>query len=241
MRVFLSLPSYDQRYWGNTLMSVLHCGPPRTRASVVLPNGSAPQDELVVDPISGSLLPRVFNEAFGRAVCRGFQRFVMLHSDIAAEPGWLTKLVTLQERADADVLSVVMPLKDDRQLSSTAVHVPGEQYRKLSVSECQHKCASVFDVHDPYLRQMQAQELLVNTGLMIMRLDRPWIKKWHGFQIRSRIVWQESACTVDTTGEDWDMSEQLNALGCSVKATTAIEAHHWGGRVWTNQAGPPPT
>jgi hypothetical protein len=220
MRVYLSLPSYDQRYWGNTMMSVLHCG-------------SKDMDgEVCPDPISGSLLPRVFNEALGRAVVRGYDIFCMLHADLAAEPGWLVKMLRVAKETDADVLSAVVPVKDERHLTSTAVHTSMEQYRKLSLDECHQQCSTSFDIDDPHLQAMGATSLLLNTGLMLMRLDRPWLKQWDGFQIRSRIIWGGDETVIDTTGEDWDMSEQLNALQCRLVATTAVRVHHFGCAVY---------
>lgn len=228
MRVWLSLPSYDYRYSGNTMMSLLHCGPVYHSSKLALPQTAKQQDDILPAPIAGSLLPRVFNESFAMATCRGYDMFVMMHADIGAEPGWLTKLLAVQAMHSADVVSVVVPLKDDRGLSSTAVHTPDEKYRKLSMEECRDKCGPVFDARDPYLVGMGATHLLVNTGLFCMRLDRPWLKQWKGFQIRSSLDWQDRGCEVNTTSEDWDMSEALAELGCSIFATTTIKVQHIG-------------
>lgn len=239
MRVYLSLPSYDQRYWGNTMMSVLCAGQVPDCPSLLLPgNGKPTQHELIPDPISGSLLPRVFNESLGKAVCRGCDWFVMLHADVSAEPGWLTKMLTVAYRTGADVLSAVVARKDDREISSTGIHTPAEEYRSLTLRECHEQCGQAFDVDDPYLRQQGATTLLLNTGLLCMRLGRPWLKRWHGFQIRSRIVWGEKQTRIDTVGEDWDMSEQLAALGCKLMATTCCQTHHWGAQVYESQPQP---
>jgi hypothetical protein len=225
MRIYLSLPSYDQRYWGHTMMSVLASG------------AFAVDGEVFPDPISGSVLPRVFNEALGRAVTRGYDRLVMLHADIAAEPGWLPKLLTIQDEYDCDILSSVVAIKDDRTLTSTGIHTPTEQFRKLSLHECHNCCAQTFSVNDPYLQQEQASTLLVNTGLLVMRLDRPWLWKWHGFQFRTGIVWGPEqggthSAHVHTCSEDWDMSEQLSALDCKIMATSAIRTHHFGNAIY---------
>jgi hypothetical protein len=238
MRVYLSLPSYDQRYWGNTLMSVLCAGNIPDRKLVLAGNNGQQKHELGPDPISGSVLPRVFNEALGRAVCRKHDVLVMMHADVAGEPGWLTKMLTVLDMTGADVLSAVVSLKDDRRLTSTGIHTAEQQFRNLSLDECWGQCQQTFGIDDPYLQQQGATALLINTGLLCMRLDRPWLKHWHGFQIRSRIVWGDTQTHIDTVGEDWDMSEQLAALGCKIMATTCVQTHHWGAQVY---ASAPPT
>jgi hypothetical protein len=228
MRVWISLPSYDYRYSGNTMMSVLHCGPIYRSHKLALPQTAQQADEIFPAPIAGSLLPRVFNESLGQAVSRGFNIFVMMHADIGAEPGWLTKILAVQSMSDADVVSVVVPLKDKRALTSTAVHTSEEQYRKLSLDECRNKCQPVFGVDDPYLKSVCATHLLVNTGLFCMRLDRPWLRKWSGFRIVSGIEWQGDKLRVGTVSEDWDMSERLHDLQCRIVATTTIKVQHIG-------------
>ena len=216
MRVFLALPSYDQRYWGHTMMSVLNARKPTTIA------------EVLPYPISGSLLPRVFNEALGISIARGYDVLCLLHADVSAEPGWLSMMLDEMQEHDADVLSAVVAIKDERGLSSTAVRTAEDDYRKLSLREC-HALPQTFAAED-----IGASMLLLNTGLMLMRTDRPWMKQWNGFRIRSCIQWD--TLTIDTVGEDWDMSEQLHALDPQPKlmATTAVQVHHWGSRMWGN-------
>jgi len=221
------------------MMSVLHCGVPRSPSRLALPNGSKNPDEIHADPIAGSLLPRVFNESLGRAITRGYDVFVMLHSDVAAPPGWLTQMLAMQDAYQADVLSVCVPLKDSRRLTSTAVHTEAEQYRRLTIDECQTKCGVVFDTQDPYLQSIGATTLLVNTGLMAMRLKRFWLRRWHGFQIRSRMVYGPDEVRIDTVSEDWDMSEQLAALDCKVCGTAAIPTQHFGSQVYASTPATP--
>ena len=226
MKCYLSLPSYDQRHWSQTMMSVLNCL-----------DGSNDGLEVFPDPINGSLLPRVFNEALGRAIVRGADVFAMLHADIGCEPGWLSKMWRIMDATGADVLSAVVALKDNRELTSTAIAVPQDPYRKLTLNEVHGGCPETFDRTADYLLDQGASRLLLNTGVMLMRLDRPWLRKWNGFQIRSRIQWQsDGGVLVDTTGEDWDMSEQLSRLPDDplLMATTAVRVLHFGSAAWGN-------
>jgi hypothetical protein len=215
MRCYLALPSYDQRYWGNTLMSVLHAVEEGTDI------------ELFPDPLSGSVTPRVFNSGLLKAVRDDYDCLAILHADVAAQPGWLSRLWWEMREHEADVISAIVPLKDGYQWTSTAVHTNIDLYRKLLLSECHNKLPTTFDVNAPWLQGMHAHTLLLNTGCMLMRLDRAWLYEWQGFQFRSCIDWD--ALTQDTCSEDWLMSEQLSWMGgVRLMATTAVRTHHWG-------------
>ena len=218
MRIFLALPSYNQWYHGHCLMSVL--------------NATSRGDglEVMPYPLSGSLLPRVFNEAIGRSVTNKASIMAMLHADIGVEPGWLVKMVEAMQEHDADVLSAVVAIKDTSETTSTAVSLPGEPYRRLTLQECAGALPETFGLEADYLRDMGAERLLLNTGVMLMRVDRPWLRQWSGFQIRSCIRWDSDNIVVDTVSEDWDMSEQLHNLDPRPRlmATTAVRTLHFG-------------
>lgn len=228
MRIYLALPSYDQRYWGNTMMSVLHALDPQADSDV----------ELFVDPLSGSVSPRVFNTGLLRAVQGGFDCLAMLHADVAAEPGWLSTLNEEMQEHDADVISAVVPLKDGYEWTSTAVHTIQESNRKLMLSECHEKLPKTFCIDAPWLRSIGAHMLLINTGCMLMRLSEPWLRKWQGFQFISHINWDgnqgmgHQLCV----SEDWAMSEQLAAIVPvpRLMATTAVKVHHWGAKAYAS-------
>jgi hypothetical protein len=76
----------------------------------------------------GSLLALVFNRLWCRALNerhdKGLTHFAMHHADIQAPAGWIDTLLAQQERVGADVLSVVVPIKDGRGLTSTGVRDP---------------------------------------------------------------------------------------------------------------------
>jgi hypothetical protein len=76
----------------------------------------------------GSLLALGFNQLWCRALNDrregGITHFAMHHADIEAPAGWLDRLIDEQRRVDADVLSVVVPIKDGRGLTSTGVRHP---------------------------------------------------------------------------------------------------------------------
>jgi len=239
VRVFLALPTYDETIYINTMMTALNAVP---RPSDV---------EVCLEPGSGSLLPRVFNRLLATAVARGYDRFAMLHADIAAEPGWLAQMMAIQDEHDADIVSVVSPIKDARNLTSTCYYDADDELHILSLKECCEKLPPVFDVSAPWLQEQGAKVLGVNTGLMLMRLGRPWLTQWSGFRIISDITWDDGQIHCHVVSEDWQMCRELARVEHPPKivATTAVTMHHRGSMVWSNRAEqataqplpPPPT
>src|SRR5689334_10761696 len=51
----------------------------------------------------------------------GWTHFAMIHSDVLPEEWWLDTLLVEMARAHADVLSVVLAIKDNRGVTSTAL------------------------------------------------------------------------------------------------------------------------
>lgn len=224
MRVFLALPTYDETIYINTMMTALN--------AVAQPSPI----EVCLEPGSGSLLPRVFNRLLASAVARGYDRFAMLHSDIAAEPGWLDKMLRIMDERDADIVSVVAPIKDQRGMVSVATYDERDELRILTLDEIHDKLPETFDISDKWFAEIGAKILAVNTGLMLMRLDRPWLRKWSGFRIVSEIRWTDEQIHCHVVSEDWDMSRELSKLMLPprIVATRAVRLHHRGFNVWPN-------
>ena len=132
---------------------------------------------------------RLWCQALNTREANGLQWFAMLHSDIAPEPWWLDKLISEAERCDADLISAVVPLKDGRGLTSTAILMPGGPlgaFYRLTLSQVLHPEFPVtFDIRmavdalaslpeEMRETELPNEALLVNTGCMAVRLDRPW-------------------------------------------------------------------
>jgi hypothetical protein len=89
---------------------------------------------------TGSLLALMFNRTWCAALnqrrSRQLTHFAMHHADVEAPPGWLDLLVEEQQRVHADVLSVVVPIKDNRGLTSTGWQDPETRViRRFTMSE----------------------------------------------------------------------------------------------------------
>ena len=171
-------------------------------------------------------------------------RFAMLHNDIVPEDNWLGILLEELDKTGADLVAAVVPLKDGRGLTSTAIDDPNDEwevYRRLSLKEI-NQLPETFTAAD---FGYPNQHLLVNTGCWICDFTKPWRYRVH-FEIKNRM-----ACVVndgkliDNTeykeekdkliafknqvmSEDWIFSRQLGNLGAKVVATRKVKLLHIG-------------
>lgn len=149
--------------------------------------------------------------------------FAMLHDDVVPDAGWLDVLIgILEKNPDVDLVSAVVPIKDDRGLTSTAVDgVTGDDWgpRRLTMAEV---CAlpPTFSAADV------GGELLLNSGCWVARFDAPWVPKVC-FRQQDRIVELASGDVApQTMTEDWDFTRQVRAAGGKVLATRAVGLYH---------------
>src|SRR5215471_7104271 len=97
---FLALPSYGPII-PQCLFSVMSLG----QKLQVLPVGHRMSD---IDSNYSSLLCICLNNP------TPFDYFAMLHSDIEPQPGWLDILYEEMQAMEADVISAVVPIKNDQ-------------------------------------------------------------------------------------------------------------------------------
>lgn len=171
-----------------------------------------------------SLLTRAFNELLAEALNRGADSFLMLHADVVpTTKEW--PLILQREAAahTADLLSVVLPIKTGSGATSTAVET-GDPWHP-------HR----LDLEDVAKRPVTWTEpgLLVNTGLMLVNLKRPWARDLC-FTFHNRILRDGWKYVAESIPEDWDFSRQVHSAGGTVYATRVIEAYHYGLAPWPN-------
>lgn len=175
-------------------------------------------------------LTRNFNQLLLN--CRntpGITHFSMHHSDIVAEPGWLDTLMRELKHHDADVVSTIMPIKDDRGLTTTgAFSADRRKIKRFTMRELEAMPAT--------MTAPPGRVLAVNTGLFLMRADRPWFKQLV-FRIEDDIVERDGATFVSFRSEDWLFSEFLATVGAKVCVTRMVKALHVGQRAFSNQGG----
>jgi hypothetical protein len=211
-RLAILYPSYDGWY--------MHGGitPSRCYDHTIVKNGSS-----IITTTFNKLLVEVMNSD------DTFTHLLMLHADIVPDMFFADKLVEELEVNDLDMLSAVVPIKNERGTTSTGVEVIGTQWavRRLCMNEIYGwDLPPTFKAEDIPGRQVD-QGLLLNSGCWVMRWDRPWIKGLH-FRQHDRIVWSlsEQKYGTESASEDWDWSRQLLNRGCRLGATTKVKLHH---------------
>lgn len=199
---------------------------------------AARRDNLITDvrTRSLSLLAYCFNSLWCEALNdKTYDYFLLLHADIVptAPIGWLSKLIQEATNARADLLSAVVPIKNQDGLTSTALQT--EQHaipRRLTLHEVMQLPATfaAADVAKQFgYPDDTAQQLLVNTGCMLMDLRRNR-DKWEQmyFRITDRIEKRNGKFVPLVDPEDWDFSRQAHAQGLKVAVTRAVTLLHNG-------------
>lgn len=167
--------------------------------------------------------------------------FLMHHSDIGVGgAGWLDYMISELERTNADVLSVVVPIKDGRGLSSTGLlrRTDGKhEHRRVTMKELD-ALPDTFtreDVRTLFDDAADEHILTVNTGLFIARFDRPWVEDVC-FTIKDRLTKNaDGTTTAHCWPEDWNFSEWCYDKGLRVVANKKVPVGHRGGTVFNNQ------
>jgi hypothetical protein len=162
--------------------------------------------------------------------------FCMLHADLSPEPWFLNKLLAELIRYNADVMAVVLPVKDHSRRTKCATAIarvsePWEPPRLLTLEEmaekypptfgCEHCCGP-----DEYLQ--------VTDGLWLADLAWPG---WDEFAFDTRcrqVKMPDGTRDVQTLGEDPLWSRFMFEHGARYFATTKIKCDHIGRDHWPN-------
>lgn len=172
-----------------------------------------------------SLLPYTFNMLWTGFLNwkqpRRPDYFAMIHDDIVPDAGWLDTLIGILETEKADLVSAVVPIKDARGLTSTAIDTTGDHWnpQRLTMTEVAARPVTFGCAH-------AGGPLLLNTGLWVCRFDAPWCEKVH-FRQQDRVVKSASGeFYPQTISEDWDFSRQVRGHGGKILATSAVGLVH---------------
>lgn len=161
----------------------------------------------------------------------GLDYFAMQHSDVEPADGWLDALVAELEAKDLDVLGVVVPIKDTRGVTSTALGrddgSPWRVHCRLTMTEVM-RLPETFTSAD-----VGGRPLLLNTGLWVCRFG-DWCRQVR-FTINDRIVIDADGDFVpEVEPEDWYFSRLLHGLGLRVGCTRKIAVGHRGHMTFGN-------
>lgn len=214
--LYLALPTYDG--WRVNMQSVLHAAA-----------NPAPFRGVRVDDAGTSLLALNFNEMWARALnerSAGITHFAMLHADVVPHSRmWVGDMRRIMDSTGASVLSVVLPIKDQRGLTTTGLY-----------GETDHTLRKRFTLKEVYQQPptFTHERLLVNTGLMMIDFRASWVEQFC-FKMNDEIRRKPSGEYYATAeSEDWYFSRRARELGATIVATREIAASHLGSAFYDN-------
>jgi hypothetical protein len=189
---------------------------------------------------ASSLLCHNFNQLWCQAL-NGTQEgkgprpefFAMHHSDIAAPPNWLDRLIEEMEARQAVLCSAVVAIKDFRGLTSTALlDVQESKLRRITVRELDSlpETFDAFDVAKAWglpLEDPRRYVLCANTGLWACRFSGDWVEQV-AFENGDRIVQRDGEYVPMVFPEDWMFSSTLAQMQLKVVCTKKFPLIHFG-------------
>lgn len=179
--------------------------------------------------LTGSILTWSFNTLWAAALNlkeeAGLTHFLLWHSDIRPlGQDWLKTMIEEMFASEADVLSAIVPIKDRRGLTSTALDTDPWQPVRITQHQAHHELPVSWT----------APNLLLNTGLMLVDFTKPWVYDVC-FHMHDRIVRNpEGKWTAHVIPEDWDFSRQCHRLGLKLVATRCVTVEHFGQGCWNS-------
>jgi hypothetical protein len=188
----------------------------------------------------GSLLAHTFNRLLGHARAqwriKGIDAFAMLHNDIVPAHEWLKTLLSERRRLNADVVSAVVAIKDEKGLTSTACGNPADpfDFRRITTTELKQlpETFSIDDCRKAFSWVRSADCLLVNTGCWVTDFTHDF---WHAttdnvydfrFSIDDRQQCVDGVPVTECSPEDWMWSREMSRAGCRVYATRKFVTWH---------------
>lgn len=221
-KIFLGMPGYGQQ---------------TAAAGRGLWRACRDMDSVAVTYHQGSLLANNFNRIWCTALNlkhagRDIKYFAMLHDDIGPVDYWLDILIEELEAKQLDVLSVVVPIKDTKGITSTSVD--GETHWRPKFRLTQKE---VHSLPETFTSDDVGGPLLLNTGCWVCRFDADWVSKVH-FTINDRIVFNTATnrYEAEVEPEDWYFSRLCHELGLKLGATRKVAVAHRGAVDFSNQA-----
>jgi hypothetical protein len=178
-----------------------------------------------------SLLTTSFNQAWCEALNlrekEKLTHFLMIHADIIPDcPDWVNRLLSVMEETSADVVSAIIPIKDEQGLTSTGKDTDPWLPDRYSISE---------------INQMPAnfEAELINTGLMLVDFRKEWVAKINPpFTIMDKLIYEESkGWQAVCQPEDWYFSREVRRLGGRLVATQKVPVIHVGRAFFSMKPG----
>lgn len=226
------------------LLGVPHNGHVTWQSSQAAWKSSA-KHEVQIANIGSSLLALGFNSLFADALNRQesgdfVECIAMLHSDLAPPEFWLDTLVEIMESKQADFVSVINAIKDDRGITSSGVGLSGhtwQPWRRFTIRELAG-WPETFNAADI---GYSGYALLHNTGCWLADLRKPLFHQEDEhhqlrafFTINDRVIRHKGKWKAEVEPEDWYFSRRLFDLGANTYVTRSVVTRHTGSREYTN-------
>jgi len=180
-----------------------------------------------LDTKPSTLLNHSFNRCWAAALNardRGrATHFAMIHDDVCPNGVWVAEFLEILAERDADIVSAIVPIKDERGLTSTAVCY-GDPWtvRRITVKES-------LELPETFGSEDVGGRLLANTGLWMCDLRKPWCDNIT-FNSLERIRVRDGKKEPQVVPEDWLFSFRLHEILGSprIYATRKIPVFHDG-------------
>lgn len=216
--------------------------------------GASEREDIEADfhTYGSSALTMTFNVLWTRALNsmkKGqYTHFAMLHNDIVPQTRWLDILMGVMESRRDDLVSVAMPIKDSRGVTSCGLGVPNDIYdiRRFTVRELFSKLPETFGQAETegYGINPEKWPLVFNTGLWLADLRNI---KWYEvnadgtakffFRTTETVRLEEnSELKPYFEPEDWNFSRSCAREGIRYSVTRAVKAKHCGEADYRNDA-----
>lgn len=188
---------------------------------------------------SSSLLNHCFNNLWTclhnlRRQGHEFTHWALLHDDILPEPGWIHTLITEMDRKDADFISAIAPIKDDRGLTSTAMYDDDIwDFQRLTMKEVMAMPETVTAADFP------GKQLLLNTGCCVLRMKGEWVDnpRKFPFETLERIdTGSDGDYIASVVSEDWLWTDKLRKAGAKLAFTRKVSLAHEGDHDFRNDS-----
>jgi hypothetical protein len=218
--IFLAVPHYGELV-------------PEAVPSLMQASTRPEKNRILLNTNGSSLLALNFNmlwtTALNKRESHKITHFAMHHSDVAAEAGWLDRLLAIMNGHHLDVISTILPIKDGKGLTSTGIYDTNGMITRKTMGEVENRDAPLVFTPTP------PDKLVFNTGLWVCDFTKPWVEKVC-FTINDEIVrLSDGTFAATAMPEDWGFSLWCQDNGLRVGATNAVKATHYGRHGFPNQ------
>lgn len=233
------------------IMLAMPCGGlPSVASSRAFFQDASRKHELMTTAPTFSALSTNFNKCWAAGIANAMDDqvdlFAMMHNDVEPEALWLDTMVDELLRLKLDILSAVIPIKDETGNTSTAIGPVDDEWENtlLTLDEIRMLPATFTDDDlKPFRRKLNKPDhrLMLNTGCWVADLrNKKFWKVDNGlltffFTQKDRILYDGKRFSCALASEDWNFSRICHREGIRIAATRIIEVKHHGARAFSNR------